>query len=63
MFIFSTHADLTGSDIGKVGIYSAIPTIINIFSVPSIGFVLDHLNNIGRWTTTQVDQKISNSSS
>ncbi|XP_065208528.1 vesicular glutamate transporter 3-like isoform X2 [Planococcus citri] len=46
--------DLTGSKIGKVGVLSAIPTVVNLISIPSIGFILDHLSNTGCLTTTQV---------
>ncbi|XP_065208524.1 vesicular glutamate transporter 2-like [Planococcus citri] len=46
--------DLTGNKIDKVGIYSAIPTTINILTMPLTGYVLDYLKNTNLMTTTQM---------
>ncbi|XP_065208519.1 vesicular glutamate transporter 2-like [Planococcus citri] len=37
--------DITGSKIDKVGFYSALPTFINIFTTPLVGYILDYVNN------------------
>ncbi|XP_065208521.1 vesicular glutamate transporter 3-like [Planococcus citri] len=52
-FLPTLIKDLTGSDLEEVGVLSAIPTIVNIFTVPVVGWLLDYFRNNDCLTTTQ----------
>ncbi|XP_065208525.1 vesicular glutamate transporter 3-like [Planococcus citri] len=54
--------DLTHTRIDKVGIYSAIPTVINIFTIPVVGFIVDYLQNINALTISQIHKLFACSS-
>lgn len=46
--------DINKIQIHKVGLYSAIPNVVNIFTMPLIGYMIDYLQNNRILTITQV---------